>query len=266
MLVPLRDPPEQGSDVKSRPKYGQNFLVDRSWQRRIVESFQPRAQFGEIGPGRGALTNLLKQKYSGFVVFEIDKELAEFHRSSSSYQLVEGDFLDWDFCLNKKAVENFSLIGNLPYESGTAILLKVIEHVARVEHFVFMLQREVVERITARPTSRAYGALSVISQLFYEIENIGLLKPGAFHPSPKVDSMLIRGQRRSEPPPYSAELRSFIFEAFRYKRKTLRNCLKEKYSSLKIEALYASFEWPSNIRSEEIEVNRWWEIFKRLHG
>ncbi|MGA0163509.1 MAG: rRNA adenine N-6-methyltransferase family protein, partial [Bdellovibrionota bacterium] len=124
--------------MKRKPKFGQNFLVDRAWQKRIVEAFRPDAAFAEIGYGEGALTKLLLERFKFFVVFEIDESLIAKANLSHEFNMIHLDFLKWDFHLNDERVENFSLISNLPYESSTAILLRVIERADQIEHFVFM--------------------------------------------------------------------------------------------------------------------------------
>lgn len=101
--------------MKRRPKFGQNFLVDRTWQRRIVEAFCPREDFAEIGFGEGALTKLLAERFKFFVVFEIDESLIAKSNPSHEFKIIHLDFLKWDFYLNGQRVENFSLISNLPY-------------------------------------------------------------------------------------------------------------------------------------------------------
>lgn len=249
--------------MKRRPKFGQNFLVDPYWQTRIVNAFEPPGAFAEIGPGKGALTQHLEKKFKDFVVFEIDPEMLSFHKSKN-YRVYRMDFLDWDFQLEGKPLENFSFIGNLPYESGTAMLLKILEHVPQVVHFVFMLQREVVDRICAREGSRDFGALSVLMQGQYKIEQIGIVKPGSFRPSPKVDSAVIKVWRRNDTHPQTQDYRNFVFRAFQFKRKTLRNALRGEVDMERLKDLYAEMQWPEAKRAEEIPVEIWPKIYERL--
>src|SRR5690606_29723207 len=98
--------------VMARAKYGQNFLTSEEWQKTILSYFHPPAEFGEIGPGASALTQHLVEEYKHFTVFEIDPKLAERHRHAGKYDVVEGDFLDWDFTLKGSPVENYSFVGN----------------------------------------------------------------------------------------------------------------------------------------------------------
>ena len=123
----------------ARQIYGQHFLTDLDWQKKIVSLFEPRGDFAEIGPGEGAITQHLAASYKDFFCFEIDPKIKEKH-SSEVYKVVLKSFLDWDFCDDHgQPVSNFSLIGNLPYESGTKMLVQIAAHSSRISHFVFML-------------------------------------------------------------------------------------------------------------------------------
>ncbi len=240
-------------------------MVDRVWQRRIVDAFEPGGLFAEIGYGEGALTKILADRFKFFLVFEIDEKLILKVDSADHFKIIHLDFLKWDFHWEGRPVSNFSLISNLPYESSTAILLRVLERADQVEHFVFMFQREVADRILARPRSRAFGALSVLAQGQYELKNLGVLKPGAFKPPPKVDSSVIRAHRRKECHPRGESYRNFVFRCFSQKRKILKNVLKIDFSSEKIEQVFSSLAWPDNIRAEEIDLESWPDLFHKFY-
>ena len=249
-----------------RAKFGQNFLSDPHWQKKIVSFFHPTNGFGEIGPGQGALTEHLRHRYKNFQVFEIDRTLFERHQGQKEYELISGDFLKWDFCLGGRPVENYSLIGNLPYESGTKILKRVIEHCHQVPHFVFLLQKEVVDRIVAASHSKDFGSLSVLAQGQYDLRSAGLIPPGAFHPAPKVISQILLGHRKKNSShPNTKEYQDFLKQAFMGKRKTLKNALKMQFSQDRIRVLFDEMSFSAHIRAEEIEVDRWPEIYKVLH-
>lgn len=247
--------------TSTRQKLGQNFLIDRDWQERIVEAFRPKGHFGEIGPGHGELTQHLAHRYSGFVVFEMDRQLVPLHETSSRYSVIAGDFLDWNFEVDGKPVSDFSFIGNLPYESGTAILKRIIEHAEQVNHFVFMLQKEVVDRITAKPRTRDYGSLSIFVQGQYKIEKLGTVPPGCFRPPPKVVSEVFVGSRRNDPHPMSIDFSNFLMKAFGLKRKTLKNNLRGLLSPDALASLYKNFGWSEMVRAEEIECDLWPEVY-----
>jgi 16S rRNA (adenine1518-N6/adenine1519-N6)-dimethyltransferase len=246
----------------TRPKLGQNFLVDKDWQQRIIDAFQPKGGFGEIGPGHGELTQHLSKKFSNFTVFEKDREFAKTHRLQTHYKTVEGDFLGWDFCLEEKKVSEFSFIGNLPYEAGTAIVKRIIERADQVDHFVFMLQKEVVDRMMAKPRTREFGSLSILVQGQYDLESIGTVPAKAFDPAPKVLSAVFRGNRRKNGAhPNDPKYHRFLMTAFSMKRKVLKNILKSQISLDQLKDLYKNFQWVDTIRAEEINVDLWPEIY-----
>lgn len=212
-----------------RTKWGQNFLTDKNWQKKIVDLFQPTATFGEIGPGRGALTQHLSKKYDFFYVFEIDPSLFSLHENRS-YQLIKGDFLDWDYKINEEPIKKFSLIGNLPYETGTAMLSQIVKHADQIEGFLFLLQKEVVDRVVARPSTSARGYMSLWVQSQFEVKALDKVPPGAFSPPPKVESQLLLGKRRASRLGPSEAFEDFLKLIFSNRRKTLKNNLKSTYS------------------------------------
>ncbi len=247
-----------------RARLGQNFLVDLEWQRKIVGYFETSKFFGEIGPGRGALTQWLKQEHPNFIVFEKDEELVEYHRKVGGYDVVAGDFLDWDFKVNGNAVQDFALIGNLPYEVGTAMIQRIVEHADQIPSFVFLLQKEVVERLAARPKTKAFGSLTVHVQGQYDLEALDIIPPSAFMPRPQVHSQIIRGKRRSSPHHISKDFSRFVQAAFSQKRKTLRNSLLSSVNKDKIDSVISKFNFSPTIRAEEIAVDLWPAIFEEV--
>lgn len=247
----------------TRARLGQNFLVDEVWQKRIVDLFKPSGLFIEVGPGRGALTEHLRKKFKDFFVFELDAELAEYHRRQSGYSVIFGDFASWDFKLNESEVGRISFIGNLPYESGTAMVRNICEHAPRVDSFLFLLQKEVVERMTAKPRTRDYGSLSVLVQGQFHVEALDVIPAGAFRPQPLVLSQLIRGSRRIESPhPVSLKYFSFLKQSFMHKRKTLKNAWKSFVKPEISNAIFERFQLKSTSRAEELEVDLWPQIYE----
>jgi len=245
-------------------KFGQNFLTDVVWQKRIVDWFQPQGLVVEIGPGRGALTQHLQKKYSDFLVIEIDKRLKEIHEGKN-YRLLSMDFMKWDFCLDDRAIPELSFISNLPYDVGTKILTQIVLHYERVPHFVFMLQKEVAERVCAQPGIKDFGSLSILVQSAYEIELMATLPPGAFTPKPKVFSSVIRGRRRAVPLTSQEEgFRSFIRNAFLFKRKTLANALKNTTPKGVAQEALAAAGIPANARAEQVDLLAWDRLYKEV--
>jgi 16S rRNA (adenine1518-N6/adenine1519-N6)-dimethyltransferase len=246
----------------SRQNLGQHFLMDRNWQERIVSHFSPSGQFMEIGPGRGALTQHLKNRFSNFWVCEVDENLALTHKRQVNYRTLSLDFLKWDFSLEGRPVEKFSFIGNLPYESGSRMLLKICERTEQVEHFVFLFQKEVVERLLARPGTREFGSLTVIVQGQFDVEALDVIPPECFEPRPKVLSQLIRGRRRADAHSLNSDYLQFLRRSFLQKRKMLKNVWRALLKSEKVNEIFSRHKLPPKVRAEEIPVDVWPKIFE----
>jgi len=248
----------------TKVQLGQNFLIDEAWQKKIVDYFQPAHGFGEIGPGYGALTYHLEKRNPEFVVFEIDPKIIEVHLDKP-YDVIEGSFLDWDYSLKGKAVFDFSLIGNLPYESGSLMLTKIADKSEQIEMFVFLLQKEVVERICASTHCRDFASFTVLMQGQYDLEALDIIAPEFFNPPPKVQSQIVRGIRRKEGR-HSLDRKylKFLKASFLNKRKTLRNSWKSLYSKELLDKVYDKYAFNSFQRAEEIEVDLWPKLFQDL--
>jgi len=218
--------------VRAKKYLGQHFLNDRNAARKIVDALKPSLGFRqvlEVGPGMGVLSDFLLQK-KAFETFLIDVDgesvsfLAERYPELDG-RLMHGDFLALDF--NALFTDKMAVIGNFPYNISSQILFKVLEERGRVVQMVGMFQKEVAERCTASPGSKAYGILSVLLRAYYDVEYLFTVKPGAFHPPPKVLSAVIsivRNARRT----LSCDERLFwkvVKAAFNQRRKTLRNAL-----------------------------------------
>ncbi len=247
-----------------RARLGQNFLVDKEVKQKIADLISPPGRFGEIGPGHGELTELLEKKFGRFVLFEKDEALVA-SLKKRNYEVVAGDFVDWDFKLGGQPVEDFSLVGNLPYESGTKILLSICEHSLQIPYFFFMLQKEVVERICARPQSRDFGSLSVLVQGQYDVEALDVIPPSAFEPAPQVDSQLVCGRRRQILQSRSPEYLKFIQLSFHQKRKTLHNNWKSRYKIELVRNVLDQLQLKPTARAEEIPVDLWPRLFEELN-
>jgi 16S rRNA (adenine1518-N6/adenine1519-N6)-dimethyltransferase len=220
---------------RPRKRFGQHFL-EPAWVRKLVTSLdaQPDDTFLEIGPGRGALTVPLLSQVRRIVAVEIDRDLAAALRASEDPRLriVEGDFLDLDLD-DVLAGESLPVrvVGNLPYNVSSPILFKLLEaHDGgrRFRDATLMLQREVADRLVARPGTRDYGALAIQVALHADVERVLTLPPGAFRPPPKVTSAVVRLRFR---PPAADVGDPAVFErvvrgVFLQRRKTLSNALK----------------------------------------
>lgn len=218
------------SEHVPRKRFGQNFLVDRTFIRKIVEAVCPTATdtVVEIGPGLGALTGPLLEAVPHLHVVEIDRDIAAGLRQTYAADRLtvhEGDALAFDFC---RIGRDLRLVGNLPYNISTPLLFHIAEHVSCMRDGHFMLQKEVVDRMVSEHGCPEYGRLSVMLQVHFAMDKLFEVPPGAFRPPPKVKSAVVR--MRPLPVPLVPEGNAVLFgrlvaAAFSKRRKTLRNAL-----------------------------------------
>jgi 16S rRNA (adenine1518-N6/adenine1519-N6)-dimethyltransferase len=215
-----------------RKSLGQHFLNDRRILQRIVDALELTGAETviEVGPGRGSLTELLLPGARRLVLIEYDRALAERLRtryaSTPSVSIVEADILTVN--LSEAAGGPFRLVGNVPYYITTPILFHALER-PRPERAVYLVQREVAERIVAEPGSGEYGALSVNVQALAVAKLLFRVAPGSFQPPPKVDSAVIRIESRTDPaigPEEEATFRRFVLDAFGMRRKQMRRVVR----------------------------------------
>jgi 16S rRNA (adenine1518-N6/adenine1519-N6)-dimethyltransferase len=216
-------------------RLGQNFLNDGRVIDRIIQALSPKSDetIIEIGPGRGALTAQLVEKAGTLVAIEFDRNLIpgllERFSLSRNFKLVQSDALITDFCFEIKPATTARLVANLPYNISTAILQRLIEQRGCLTEMVLMLQREVVDRITAAAGSTDRGYLSVVVEAYCETENLFDVAPGAFRPIPKVWSSVIRLKVRPRPAVVvkdDALLWQVVSAGFAQRRKTILNNLR----------------------------------------
>ena len=218
-----------------RKRFGQHFLHERGVITRIVDELDLHANdlVVEIGPGLGALTDYLLPKLDHLHVVELDRDLAKLLRErypAEKLTVHEGDALEFDFSRLGKPIR---LVGNLPYNISTPLLFHFAKFCDLLHDGHFMLQREVVDRMVAAPSTAAYGRLSVSLQLDFEMESLFRIGPGAFTPPPKVESAIVRIIPLRVKP---FDLRdrdlfaAIVNRAFTQRRKALRNSLKDYLS------------------------------------
>ena len=216
-----------------RKRFGQHFL-EPAWVDKVVRAIDPKPDetFIEIGPGRGALTRPLAARAKAVIAYEIDRDLAADLRADAhpNVTVVEGDVLETLSADFKLQTSDLRMAGNLPYNVASPIMFRLAELVAAglpVVDSTLMLQREVADRLISKPGTREYGVLSVLLQHVAETEMILKLPAGAFRPSPKVLSALVR-LRFHPPAPPVANLELFaglVRSVFTRRRKTLANAL-----------------------------------------
>ena len=258
-----------------RPKLGQHFLHDRRFQQRIVAALTVGQDdlVCEIGAGRGAMTELLAARAGQVVALEIDPNLIQIVRQKvaevPNIAILEADILATslaDLC-RRYGRESCFVFGNLPYYITSPILHHLFDEAAWIKGMGFVVQREVAERLTALPGSRSYGYLTVLTDLATRPRLEFGIPPGAFSPSPKVDSALVTFEMRSGrlPAKDRKALLEFVKLCFAQKRKNLLNNLQSVYARRRVEAELAALQWPPTIRAEQLPFQQFAELRARLH-
>lgn len=220
---------------QARKRFGQNFLHDQGIIQKIIQGINPQRDDNivEIGPGKGALTASLLDRAGSLNVIELDRDLIPILQHnldhSEHLHIHNVDALKYDFSQLADQPNTLRIVGNLPYNISTPLLFHLMSFSSIVKDMHFMLQKEVVDRITAEPNSKTYGRLSVMLQYHCFTEKLFTVKPGAFNPPPKIDSAIIRLIPYKEPPvkvDNQALFSQIVSQSFSQRRKTLRNNLK----------------------------------------
>ena len=215
---------------QARKRFGQHFLTDQGVIADIVDAIdpQPGQHMVEIGPGLAAMTQPLVERLGHLQVIELDRDLAARLRQHKQLTVHEADVLKVDITALAIALGTSSMrvVGNLPYNISTPILFHLLDHVAVIQDQHFMLQKEVVERMVAAPSTAAYGRLSVMLQWRYAMAMVLEVGPMAFEPPPRVDSAVVRMVPHPQPTPVPLVLLSELVQvAFSQRRKLLRHTL-----------------------------------------
>ena len=256
--------------MPSKPKLGQNFLRDQQAVQRIVSSLGDIGSrtIVEIGPGKGAITDLLATRAKHLIAIELDRELAwkieqRFAPENGlpRVTVARQDVLQFDFtAAAREAGQPLLVVGNLPYYITSPILLHLAAHAKSLERAVLMVQREVADRVTAQPGTREYGLLSVTLQLYGSAEALFTLPPSAFNPPPDVHSTVFRwgfAPRFAELKIEEAPFISFLKQAFAQKRKTLSNNLRAAgFTSEKTVEAFTAAGLAPLVRAEALSVEQ----------
>ena len=262
-----------------RKSLGQNFLIDANIQQKIIQVADiSQADFVlEIGPGMGALTESLVELAGKVVAVEYDKGLAallaEIFGNKSNFTLLNQDFLEINLPtlldVYAKEAYPYKVVANLPYYITTPVIFKLIETEIAWESMVFLVQKEVAERICARPGNKNYGALTVMLGFFGRVEKVFQVPRTVFYPTPQVDSMVIKIIKHSVQDrtiyPY---LRKVVQAAFGQRRKTILNALTplESYFGGKKDLieLLTRFEIDPSQRGETLAIDRFLKLAEEL--
>ena len=212
-----------------RKRFGQHFLTDRGVIEDIVQAIapQPGQAMVEIGPGLGAMTQPLVERLGHLTVIELDRDLALQLRARVNLTVIEADVLRVDFRrLADNANTKIRVVGNLPYNISTPILFHLLDVADAIEDQYFMLQKEVIDRMVAMPSTSDYSRLSVMLQWRYAMENVLFVPPSSFDPPPRVDSAIVRMVPHTAPAAVDVPLFSELVRvAFSQRRKLLRHSL-----------------------------------------
>ena len=267
----------------NKPKLGQNFLHDQGSAKKIVEALGDVSArtVVEIGPGKGILTDLLLPKAGRLVCVELDRVLAAQlrlrHAKAENLEIIEADVLKVNFpallterptpLITRIDPGKADVIGNLPYYITSEILLRLFEFHSLFDKIVIMVQREVADRIAAKPGTSEYGLLSATAQLYTRVEKLFTLPPGAFAPPPKVHSSVLRltvdpkfAELRVKPEPFI----EFLKQNFAQKRKTLVNNLRGIYEQDHIRAALKGAGAKPDVRAEALTLEKAAAIFREL--
>jgi len=249
----------------AKKKFGQNFLKDSSIIHAIIQSIQPLQNdlLVEIGPGLGALTKPLLEKTKHLFAIELDRDIVNWMQnqySKNNITIFNEDVLNFNFHQFDKKIR---IVGNLPYNISTPILFKCIEDIKIITDLHFMLQKEVVGRMIAAPSSSEYGRLSVMLQYYFAMEHLVHVPKESFDPEPKVESSFVRLIPYDNYPFVANNIDQFgkiVKEAFSQRRKTIRNTLRNFMNANDFE----NIDINPQLRAENLSVSDFVKISNYL--
>ncbi|WP_018692973.1 16S rRNA (adenine(1518)-N(6)/adenine(1519)-N(6))-dimethyltransferase RsmA [Algicola sagamiensis] len=255
---------------RARKRFGQNFLHDPIVIHQIVSAINPTNDDNlvEIGPGLAALTEPVTEIVDHLTVVEVDRDLAARLKThpflSSKLTVVEADAMKFDFRSLCQEGKKLKVFGNLPYNISTPLMFHLFEFVDDIDNMHFMLQKEVVERMTAGPGTKTYGRLSVMTQYYCHAMPVVHVPPGAFKPAPKVESAVVRLIPKSPEQRQATSvkwLNRVCLEAFNMRRKTIKNCFKNIATPEELTEL----GFDLGIRPEQVSIAQFVSLANYLH-
>ena len=249
----------------AKKKFGQNFLKDAAIIHSIIQSINPLPNdlLIEIGPGLGALTKPLLEKTNRLLAIELDRDIVNWMKNEYSKKniiIFNEDVLNFNF---NQFDQKIRIVGNLPYNISTPILFKCIDNILNIKDLHFMLQKEVVDRMIAIPSSPEYGRLSVMLQYYFAMEHLVDVPKESFEPEPKVESSFVRLIPYEQYPFIANNIEQFariVKEAFSQRRKTIRNTLKSFISENDFEKIGIN----PQLRAENLSVSDFVKISNYL--
>ncbi len=262
-------------NLRAKKNFGQNFLVDASVTGRMASTLRDDGVVIEVGPGIGSLTEELAKRAKHVRSYEIDERLIpvleDTLKDYDNVEIVLQDILETD--INKELqplvdkYKHIEFAANLPYYITTPVLFKLFESSIPFEKIVVMIQKEVADRFSAKPSTKEYGALSVESQYLYDVKKLFNVPRTSFNPAPNVDSAVISFTKHEKNKTVDNEKLFFelVKACFKQRRKTLYNNLREYFDSKeKAELLLLKANIPLETRAEMLDLNQYIELYKAL--
>lgn len=254
-------------DFKHKHSLGQNFLKDKRVLTRIIDSIDVKENdlIIEVGPGQGALTRYLKLFHANLLCFEIDIRVKRYLDSfvDDKTHIIYNDFLDVDLnkILSEYKYDNLYVIANLPYYITTPIIEKIIKSNVDIEAMVLMVQNEVADRLSAKPGTRDYGAITVLLNYYFDVDKLFFVNRSSFDPIPNVDSAVIKLVSKHNKGILKNEdlFKQIIRDSFLMKRKNIRNNLKN-YDLDLISDVLSKYNLDLTCRAENIPLDCFIEI------
>ncbi len=256
-----------------KKKYGQNFLVDENILKKIVlcSDIQENTLVIEIGVGSGNLTKEIAKVAKNVIGYEIDNNLEPINTktlgSLPNVEIIYDDFLERDIASDivKYEYDHLYVIANLPYYITTPIIAKLIYNNVKIDKMIIMVQKEVGERLSAKPDCKEYNSLTIFINYYFEVTKMFDVSKNVFVPRPNVDSSIIQLNRRGKKPFLNNEELFFklIRDAFQFKRKTLKNNLKN-YDLTKVAETLKKYDLDLTVRAEHLTIKQFIDIANNL--
>lgn len=255
---------------KPKKFLGQNFLVDENIAKKIVASLEikPGDTVIEIGPGQGVLTKYICKLSDNFYAVELDKSI--FEKLSEQFRdkvkLIHKDILKFDFNSDiSKYSGKLKIIGNIPYNITTEILFKLYESDEKIDSAILMMQKEVAQRLTAKPDTKDYGILAIQTQLYTTPKILFNVSPASFFPKPNVNSSAVKLEFKNNIGLLKDKVlfKTLVKESFGQRRKTMRNSLRKFFERNKI--TFEMFEFDFSRRPENVSLNEFVKLANEIY-